>query len=244
MKRVSGTATMVFWVREFDSAGVLLGSPVVGTSTSASWVRVTGQVTLNANTTFISLALGTLTTGTGTFRFDGVQVVKGVVADIPDFDGPQLAHLPFLPDSNLAQAWLGSRLLGGATVQAGDVTLTEATWVQVNTQSVTIFPSATTTKVLLTASVNLGITVTTAGVFQFFWRWKRDATVLYTSNQVRFDSAIAVTHAPQVGSYMDSVTGGGTFVYALELFKDDTGAANNAVSAKAGSQVAVVAWSN
>lgn len=243
VKRTAGTATADFQVVEWDAASVSLGITSVGTTTSASWAKIAGEIALNANTVFVSLRVG-VNTGTGTFRFDGAQVSQCVLTQLPEFNDPQLDHNPNVPTLNLSQAWLGSRLLANAVAQGADVALTEATWIAVNSVTLVIFPEATTTKVLLSAAINLGLTVTTAGSFQFFWRWKRDTTVLYTSSQARFDSGIASTWAGHVASYMDSVSGGGTFVYSLELFKDDVGAANNAVSAKAGSQISVMPWSN
>ena len=138
-------------------------------------------------------------------------------------------------------------IIGGVTGVinnlAADVTLTEATWVSLGSVTITIPTWALDTKVLITCAVNLAITVTVAGVFQFFWRIKRGATVLYTANQVRFDSAIAITWAAEVGPFMDATALTGSQTYTVELFKDDAGAANNAVVAKAGSQIAATHWS-
>lgn len=127
----------------------------------------------------------------------------------------------------------------------GAINLPEATWTTIGGPTINIPTWATNTKVLVTAAINLAITATTAGVFQLFWRVKRDTpgTVIFTSNQQRIDSSIAATWFVPIGAFMDSTTLTGTQRYTMEFLKDDAGAASNAVSISVNSHVAVSYWS-
>ena len=134
-------------------------------------------------------------------------------------------------------------LVGVVTNLGADVTLTEATWVSVASAVAAIPAWATDTKAMLMTTINLGITVTTAGVFQIFYRLKRDATIIFTSDQLRYDSAIGTSWYYPIGVWMDATNLTGNVTYSIEMLKDDAGAANNAVKVKTGSQFAVGHWS-
>jgi hypothetical protein len=129
-----------------------------------------------------------------------------------------------------------------------DVNLPEATWTSISGVTIAIPAWATDTKVQITVALNFGVTVITAGVFQLFLRFKRGTTVLFTTNQTRFDtSGVLSSAAPFIPfpAFMDATNVTGNQTYTVELFKDDiaTGSVNNTVVVKAASQIAVSFWS-
>ena len=133
--------------------------------------------------------------------------------------------------------------VGALSNLAADVTLTEATWVSVASITATIPAWAVDSKVLLSASINVGATITTAGVYKLFYRWKRGATVLFTSQEIQIDTTIIVNGFYATSTWMDSTALTGNVTYSLEMFKDDQGAANNLVKALTGSQFSLTHWS-
>jgi hypothetical protein len=141
---------------------------------------------------------------------------------------------------------VGGLMKGVVTVLGADVTLTEATYTPVGSLVVPVPSWAVDTKVLLTCSLNMGLAVTTAGIYRLRWRWRRNSPSIFTSNPIHYDSSAPITSQSlwvlPIGPVVDATVVTTTVTYSLEVEKFNfTG--NNAVTVKAGSQLAASFWS-
>ncbi len=243
VKRVAGTGTVGLRIIEWDSGGGVDGDTTLATGGTSSWTRFTGQLTTTATTAFISIRLGTNNTGTGTFRFDGSQSIRGASADLPDFDGPQFAPVPgTTPNTPDKQIWLGSLLGAAVATLASDTTIAEAaTWTPVMQVSVSIPLSADVSAVFLLANLGVKVTQISAGSIDVYWRILRGATVLRTS----YKSTSTQTGNLDIPAlfHVDVTPGIGTVTYYLEMQKV-TSSGSYTVEAKTPGALAALPWSN
>lgn len=141
---------------------------------------------------------------------------------------------------------VGGLMKGVVNTLAADVTLTEATYTPVGSLAVIVPAGATDTKVLLTCSLNMALAITTAGIYRLRWRWRRNSPSIFSSNPIHYDSSAPITSQSQwvlpVGPVMDApVTPNITWTYSLEIEKFNF-SGNNAITVKAGSQLAASYW--